>query len=98
MSALPHRVVVLVLPSVVPFDLGVATQVFGYPRDDLGADRYTMTLCTAVPGPVETSYGLSIILERGLAALRHAQTIVVPGIDDLDLPIPRVVVNAPAGC
>lgn len=84
----------LVLSSVVPFDLGVATQAFGYPRDDLGADRYTMTLCTAVPGPVKTSYGFSIIVANGLAALRHAQTIVVPGIDDLDLPIPRAVVNA----
>lgn len=94
MPAPPYRVAVLVLPSVVPFDLGVATQVFGYPRDDLGADRYTMTLCAAVPGPIETSNGFSIIVAKGLTGLRHSQTIVVPGIDALDLPIPRAVLNA----
>ncbi len=90
----PHRVVVLVLPSVVPFDLGVPSQVFGYPRDDLGADRYTMTLCTVVPGEVRTSAGFSVVVSRGLHALRTAETIVVPGIDDLSLPIAPAALRA----
>ncbi|HNV77352.1 MAG: helix-turn-helix domain-containing protein [Gemmatimonadetes bacterium] len=94
MTFSPHRVAVLVLPSVVPFDLAVPSQIFGYPRDDLGLDRYVMTLCTAEPGEVQTSIGFSIVVPRGLAALRGAQTIVVPGIDDLERPIAPQVLRA----
>jgi transcriptional regulator GlxA family with amidase domain len=89
-----HRVAVLVLPSVVPFDLGVPVQVFGYPRPDLGAKRYSATLCTLKPGRVRTSIGFSIAVDEGLAALRRADTIVVPGIDDLDAPIPPAITRA----
>jgi transcriptional regulator GlxA family with amidase domain len=94
MSQRPHRVAVLVLPSVVPFDLGVPVQVFGYPRPDLGARRYAMTVCGARRGRVPTSGGFSIVVEHGLEALRRAQTIVVPGVDDLAIPIPRTVTRA----
>jgi transcriptional regulator GlxA family with amidase domain len=89
-----HNVAVLVLPSVVPFDLGVPVQVFGYPRPDLGAKRYSVTLCAVKPGKVKTSIGFSIVVENGLAPLRRADTIVVPGIDDLDTPIPATVTRA----
>lgn len=89
-----HRVTVLVLPSVVPFDLGVPVQVFGYPRTDLGARRYAMTICAPRRGPVPTSGGFSIHAEHGLEALRRAQTIVVPGVDDVSRPVPRAVLNA----
>lgn len=90
----PHRVAILVLPSVVPFDLGVPSQVFGYPRGDLGAVRYRVTLCTPTPGVVRTRDGFGVLVERGLAAMRHAETIVVPGIDDLSRPIPPTALRA----
>ena len=94
MSTAPLRVAVLVLPSVVPFDLGVPVQVFGYPRTDLGAQRYEMTVCGARPGVVPTSGGFAITAEHGLEALAEAHTVVVPGIDDLDLTIPPEVCRA----
>ena len=91
----PHRVTILALPSVVPFDLGVPVQVFGYPRPDLGVRRYAVTVCGVTPGNVPTSSGgFSIAVTHGLHALRRAQTIVIPGIDDLSAPIPRSVVRA----
>ncbi len=92
--ASPHRVAILVLPSVVPFDLGVPTQIFAYPRPDLGATRYRTTLCTAVPGTVPTSIGFGIVVEHGLGALRRADTIIVPGIDDLDVPFAPAALRA----
>ncbi|HEU4563089.1 MAG TPA: helix-turn-helix domain-containing protein [Gemmatimonadaceae bacterium] len=94
MAVRPHRVAILVLPSVVPFDLGVPVQVFGYPRPDLGARRYTMTLCAARPGRVRTAGGFSIVVEHGLEALAQAGTVVVPGVDDVTLPVPRAVCRA----
>ncbi len=94
MSVQPHRVAILVMPSVVPFDLGVPTQVFGYPRPDLGAQRYRVTLCTPEPGIVTSCTGFGIVVEHGLGALRRAQTIVVPGIDDLDRPFAPAALRA----
>lgn len=91
----PHRVTILALPSVVPFDLGVPAQVFGYPRPDLGLHRYAVTVCGVAPGNVPTSTGrFSIAVTHGLRALTRAQTIVIPGIDDLSVPIPRSVIRA----
>ncbi|MBX3134177.1 MAG: helix-turn-helix domain-containing protein [Gemmatimonadaceae bacterium] len=94
MPANRHLVAVLALPSVVPFDLGVPLQVFGYPRPDLGAIRYKAVLCGVRRGPVMTSQGFPVVAPAGLEALRRAQTIIVPGVDDLDLPIPAAVTRA----
>jgi AraC family transcriptional activator FtrA len=94
MSAAPITVAVLVLPTVVPFDLGVPVQVFGYPRPDLGAQRYRMTVCGARPGPVPTAGGFALAADHGLEALAGAHTVVVPGVDDLDLPVPADVCRA----
>jgi transcriptional regulator GlxA family with amidase domain len=93
MSA-PHRVAILALPSVVPFDLGVPVQVFGYPRDDLGASRYAAVVCGARRGRVPTSGGFDLVVGHGLEALAVADTIVVPGVDDTARPIPRAVTRA----
>ncbi len=95
MPAVPHRVAILALPSVVPFDLAVPVQVFGYPRPDLGARRYRAVVCSARRGSVETSSRLfRITVAHGLEALRRADTVVVPGIDDLDRPIAPAVLRA----
>lgn len=94
MSPKPHRIAVLAVPSVVLFDLSVACQVFGYPRPDLGEIRYRLTLCAPKKGKLMTSSGFTINVPNGLEALRQADTIVVPGIDDLDLPISKAVVDA----
>lgn len=92
-----HRVAVLALPSVVPFDLSVPVQVFGYPRPDLGAKRYELTVCgthALGKGRVQTSSCFALQVPNGLDALRRAETIVVPGIDDLTLPIAPAVTKA----
>jgi transcriptional regulator GlxA family with amidase domain len=94
MAAAPLAVSVLVLPSVVPFDLGVPVQVFGYPRADLGAQRYRMTVCGVRRGAVPTAGGFAVAVEHGLEALAAAHTVVVPGIDDLDAPVPPAVCRA----
>lgn len=52
-----HRVAVLALDSVVPFDLSVVCQVFGSWHPDLGATRYDMALCATAAGPVRTANG-----------------------------------------
>jgi transcriptional regulator GlxA family with amidase domain len=91
MPVRPHPVAILVLPSVVAFDLAVPMQVFGYPRPDLGAQRYRVRLCAPRAGRVRTSSGFDLVAPHGLEGLRGARTIIVPGYDDMDLVIPPAV-------
>lgn len=89
-----HRVAILALPTVVPFDLGVPVQVFSYPRPDLGAMRYRTLVCGPRRGRLATSAGFDLVLEHGLEVLRRADTIVIPGVDDLTRPITPAVTRA----
>lgn len=89
----PHRVVVLALDSVVPFDLGVPCQVFGYGGQDPDVPYYRLVVC-APKGHrrgVGTANGFSLMASRGLGALRSADTVIVPGIADLESPLAKDV-------
>ncbi|MGH7464648.1 MAG: helix-turn-helix domain-containing protein [Longimicrobiales bacterium] len=90
----PHRVVILLLDSVVPFDLAVPWQVFGWGREDLGAIRYQAAVCAATARPVRTSAGFHITTPYGPEVLREADTVVVAGIADLDTAIPAMICEA----
>ena len=81
----PHHVVALALPSVILLDLAAPAHLFGH----CGEDRYRFTVAGVRSGPVATSTGLAISAERGLRALQEADTVVVPGTDDLS-PTPDV--------
>ncbi|MDG9676729.1 DJ-1/PfpI family protein [Micromonospora sp. DH14] len=71
-----HRVAVLALPTVVAFDLTIATQVFGHE----GNGRYAMTVCALDSGPVSTTTaGLELTVAASLDALDDADTVIVPG-------------------
>jgi len=87
-------VALLLLDSVVPFDLGTACQVFGFRRPDLEPMRYTLTLCAAQAGPVRTAIGFPVIVEHGLEALEAAHTIIVPGFYSVEEPVAPAVLDA----
>src|SRR4051794_2604745 len=78
-----HNVVALALPGVVMFDLAVPFEVFG--NEELEG-RYSYEVCTVTPGGVLTSDGLTLAADRGLEALRRADTVVVPGYSPLGDP------------
>jgi len=68
-----HSVVVLAVPGVYPFDLGIPQRVFG------AADgRYEVVTCTIDGHPVRTSADFSITVEHGPEVLRTADTVVIP--------------------
>jgi transcriptional regulator GlxA family with amidase domain len=74
-----HHVAVLALDSVVAFDLSIPAQIFGHEDE---RQRYALSICAEHPGPVMTSTGFAIVAQLGLDALRAADTVVVPGIED----------------
>jgi AraC family transcriptional activator FtrA len=55
-----------------------ASAVFGYHGPDI-PEHYTFSLCAERPGPVRTTMGVDMIVERGLEALAEADTLLVSG-------------------
>jgi transcriptional regulator GlxA family with amidase domain len=83
-----HRVAVVVLPGVIPLELGTATQVFG--RDP----HYDLTVCAEgrlAPAPRS---GLTIATAAGLEGLERAQTVIVPGYDEVDATVSSAALQA----
>ncbi|GAA0455072.1 GlxA family transcriptional regulator [Streptomyces stramineus] len=68
-----HRVVVLALEGVYPFELGIPQRVFGT-ADSL----YEVVTCTVDGRPVRTSADFAITAESGPEALATADTVVIP--------------------
>jgi transcriptional regulator GlxA family with amidase domain len=75
-----HRIAMIALDHVVPFDLGVPPQVFGAARDGNGRRFYEVITCTPDGGPVRTSAGFRVVPDHGLDATVTADTVIVPGI------------------
>ncbi|SHN43499.1 GlxA family transcriptional regulator [Cryptosporangium aurantiacum] len=87
-----HTVAVLALQCVIPFDLAIPVDVFGWTRLPDGSPGYRVLVC----GPAgEVDAGtFTIRVRHGLAALADADTIVVPGVADEGAPIPGDVRDA----
>jgi transcriptional regulator GlxA family with amidase domain len=68
-----HRVVVLALDGVYPFELGIPQRVFG-----TAEGRYDVVTCTVDGRPVRTSADFAITAENGPEALATADTVVIP--------------------
>ena len=87
-SAQPHRVAVVVLPGVIPLEFGTAAQVFG--RDP----HYDVTLCAEGRTAAVAGYGFSINTSAGLGGVRRAQTVIVPGYENVDSTVSAAVLDA----
>ncbi|GAU70185.1 putative AraC family transcriptional regulator [Streptomyces sp. NBRC 110611] len=73
----PHRVAVLALDGVYPFELGIPNRVF-----PLVPGAYEVVTCTATDDrTVATSADFTITVEHGPEALETADTVVLPPYD-----------------
>src|SRR5919201_1288032 len=73
-----HEIAVLAVDSVVAFDLSIPAQIFGHEDE---RHRYRLAVCAERAGPVQTSTGFAIVAERGLAALKRADTVLFSGFE-----------------
>src|SRR5258705_9014219 len=88
LSKHPHRVAVLALPAVIPLELGIAAEIFG--RDP----HYRLTVCaegrsTSLPGS-----GLTVNTPAGLEGIKRADTVIIPGYEDVDATVSAAVLDA----
>ncbi|MGW2517084.1 GlxA family transcriptional regulator [Streptomyces sp. NPDC001617] len=76
-----HRVVVLALDGVYPFELGMPSRIFG------AADgRYEVLTCSVDGQPVRTSADFTIGVEHGPEIMETADTVVVASVTPAHIP------------
>jgi transcriptional regulator GlxA family with amidase domain len=79
-----HRVVVLALDGLLPFELGIPLRIFGQAKDTTGRRLYKVVTCSVrSPGPVTTDGDFSVLIENGPEVLADADTVVIPASYEL---------------
>lgn len=76
-----HAVAILAEPDAIAFDLAIAIEVFGRVWLDGGAPGYRVRVCGCEP--VVAAGPIRIATDFGLEELANADTIVVPGRNDV---------------
>lgn len=89
----PHRVVALAYDRLCTFEFGCTVELFGLQRPELRVDWYRFEVCALEPGPIRAAGGVELRVERGLAALDDADTIVIPGWRDIDERPPEALLD-----
>lgn len=77
--------------GVVLGDLAAPCEVFGRAHDQAGRVAYDVRVCALRPRVASEHVGLKV--RWPLTILRKANTIVVPGIDDLERSVPNALVG-----
>ena len=73
-----HTVATIVYDAVNPFELAVATEVFGVERPELGVPWYRFLICAVEPRPIRTSIELLISTPYSLQHVAEADTVIIP--------------------
>ncbi|MFF7448364.1 MULTISPECIES: helix-turn-helix domain-containing protein [unclassified Streptomyces] len=75
----PHRVVVLAMDGLLPFELGIPHRIFDRPKDAAHRRLYEVVTCSIrPPGPVRTDSDFDVMVPNGPEALATADTVIVP--------------------
>lgn len=88
----PHRVAVLAFDGVVLGDLATPVEIFQRTRDAHGQPCYEVSVCS--PDSEVITEHLSLNVPWRLSKTRHADTLVIPGIDNLERPVPPEVIRS----
>ena len=75
----PGIVAAVAYDGLCLFEFGIAAELFGLPRPELGVPWYEFVVVSADGRPSRSLGGVRLHPGRGLSALRRARTIVLPG-------------------
>ena len=87
-----HVVAVLAFDGVVLSDIATPCDIFGNVRDSKGECRYEVRICGS-RRKIRSAH-VSLDVPWRLASLQRAGTVIVPGIDEIDRPVPRELLQA----
>jgi AraC family transcriptional activator FtrA len=89
-----RSVAVVAYDRLCAFEFGIVLEVFALPRPELPVTWYRCTVCAVERGPLTATGGVRVHGARGLAGLRDAETIVIPGWRDPDEVPPAALLRA----
>ena len=89
-----NRVVALAYDGLCTFEFGIAAEIFGLARPEMGANWYRYATAAIEPGPLRAQGGLRVTCDGGLELIEEAGLIVVPGWRGIDAPVPEALVEA----
>ncbi|MGL4635043.1 MAG: transcriptional regulator FtrA [Beijerinckiaceae bacterium] len=72
-------VVALAYDQLCTFEFGVAYEIFGMPRPEMGTNWYRFQVACVESGPLTAAGGLMVAGHGGLELLQQADLIIVPG-------------------
>ncbi|MGW7458827.1 GlxA family transcriptional regulator [Streptomyces sp. NPDC054797] len=73
-----HRIGVLALDGVVPFELGIPARIFGAARDLTGNALYSVTTCSLDGRPVRAEADYELSVAHDASVLATVDTVVIP--------------------
>ena len=87
-------VVALAYDGLCTFEFGVAVEIFGLARPEMGDDWYRFAVAGVDKGELRATGGIRLAVDGGLELLALAGTIIVPGWRGADEPVPDELCNA----
>src|SRR5437773_9191387 len=88
----PHLVAVVAFDGVVLGDLSTACEVFGLAKRKDGRTAYDIRVCSESVNIESMHVGLCVPWR--LSSLARADTVIVPGVNDVNRPVPASVLRA----
>jgi AraC family transcriptional activator FtrA len=82
-------VVALAYDGLCTFEFGVAVEIFGLARPEMGNDWYRFAVAGVDKGELRADGGIRLTVDGGLELLANAGTVIVPGWRGADEPVPQ---------
>ena len=90
----PPSVVVLAYDGLCTFEFGVAVEIFGLPRPEMGESWYRFAVAGVDDGELRATGGIRILADGDLGLLEGADFILVPGWRGIDAAVPDALCAA----
>src|SRR5258708_12056415 len=88
-------VVALAYDGLCAFEFSCTAEVFGLPRPEMGPGWYRFETCSLQGRKVSGQYGLTMTVDGDLNRVASAGTVVIPGWQGIDIPVPVAIIEAP---
>jgi len=84
-------VVVLLYDGLCTFEFGIAAEIFGLSRPEMGPGWYRFASCAVDEGPMRAHGGFVIMADSSPELLQQADIVIVPGWKGADIPVPDTI-------
>lgn len=82
-------VAVLLYDGLCTFEFGIAAEIFGLARPEMGRGWYRFASCAVEPGPLRAHGGFTLAPDHGIDLIDQADIIIVPGWKGAHAPVPQ---------